>query len=145
MNPIRPLLWIQPNLTVSIFLDHPVFSMSNHAYFVIIRIILILHDVKITCSHYSCQFQVTILVNFTSKLLLNVCNVLAFWPRAMLKGPKRSFIAVVVVFVLGVESSSRNVRGNNKCWWEQNKTKWIWIYDRQKIRYFAIKGHTRPH
>ena len=26
MNPIRPLLWIQPNLTVSIFLDHPVWS-----------------------------------------------------------------------------------------------------------------------
>ena len=26
-----------------------------------------------------------------------------------------------------------------------NKTKWIWIYDREKIRYSAIKGHKRPY
>ena len=43
-----------------------------------------------------------------------------FWPRAMLKGPKRSF--VVLVLVVGVESSSKNVQngtkivqGNQKC------------------------------
>ena len=36
-----------------------------------------------------------------------------FWQRATLKGPKRSFdVLVVLVLVLGVESSSKNVRGN---------------------------------
>ena len=26
----------------------------------------------------------------------------------------------------------------------KNKTKWFWIYDREKIRYSAIKDHIRP-
>ena len=32
-----------------------------------------------------------------------------FWPRAILKGPERSFVVVVVVLLLGVESSSKKV------------------------------------
>ena len=43
-----------------------------------------------------------------------------FWPRATLKGPKRSFVVVVL---LGVESSSKNVPGNQICSWEQ-KNSW---------------------
>ena len=41
-----------------------------------------------------------------------------FLPRATLKGPKRSFVVVVLV-VLAVESSSRCVSGNKKCSREQ--------------------------
>ena len=42
-----------------------------------------------------------------SLILIN----LDFWPQATLKGPKRSFVVLVVV---GVESSSKNVRGEQK-------------------------------
>ena len=40
-----------------------------------------------------------------------------FWLRATLKCPKRSF--VVFLLLHGVKSSSKNVRGNKKCSWEQ--------------------------
>ena len=33
----------------------------------------------------------------------------SFWPRATLKGPKRSFVVVVVLLVVGVESKAKNV------------------------------------
>ena len=38
----------------------------------------------------------------------------------MLKGPKRSFVVVVLVLVLGVESSSKNVTNVTKKFREQN-------------------------
>ena len=43
---------------------------------------------------------------------------LSFWPRALLKGPKRSF--VVLVLVLGVESSSKNVTNGTNSVCKQN-------------------------
>ena len=52
-----------------------------------------------------------------------------FWPRATLKGPKRGF----VVLVIGVVET-----------WV-NKTKWIWIYDREKRRCSVMKDHKVPH
>ena len=45
-----------------------------------------------------------------------------FLPRAMLKGPKRSFVVLVlVVVVLGVESSSKNVPNGTKIVQENKK------------------------
>ena len=58
---------------------------------------------------------------------LEWCNTF-FWPRAMLKSPKRSF---VFVLVLGVKTWVRNVQGNKKCAREQKRcfcgTLWYWI------------------
>ena len=51
-----------------------------------------------------------------------------FWPRATLKGPKRGF----VVLVIGVVET-----------WV-NKTKWIWIYDREKGRYTSNQIYILP-
>ena len=42
------------------------------------------------------------------------------WPRALLKGPKRSFDVVVVLLLLGVETSSKS---NKNCAWEQRNCK----------------------
>ena len=53
-------------------------------------------------------------------LCQNKVSFFDFWPRAMLKGPKRSFVVLVVLVVdLGVESSSKNVTKNvskHKTW-----------------------------
>ena len=40
-------------------------------------------------------------------------NLQRFWPRPLLKGPKRSFF-VVVLLLLGVEESSKNVTNKNE-------------------------------
>ena len=43
-----------------------------------------------------------------------------FWPRALLKGPKRSFVVLLVVaLLLGVESGSKNVTNGTKSVSEQ--------------------------
>ena len=49
-------------------------------------------------------------------------TLLLFWPRALLKGPKRSFVVRVLVPVPGVESKAKDfrnctkiVQGNKKC------------------------------
>ena len=45
---------------------------------------------------------------------------MTFWPRATLRGPKRSFVIVgVVIYVAGVEKWVKNVQNGKKCAREQ--------------------------
>ena len=55
-------------------------------------------------------------ISCKSRLICQIC-----WPRATLKGPERSFVVLLVLVLVGVESSSKNalnqtkiVQGNKK-------------------------------
>ena len=58
------------------------------------------------------------LLSITKSPFMMIVCFQSFWPRATLKGPKKTFVVVFVV-VLGVESISKNVPGNKKCFREQ--------------------------
>ena len=53
---------------------------------------------------------------------------ITFWPRATLKGPTRSFVIVIVIVIVFVVVLLL-LLDVETC---VNKTKWIWIYDREK-------------
>ena len=68
----------------------------------------------ITCFVLVMQFQMQNVFILCIHSLLYVCNTilqtnLEFWPRVLLKGPKRSFAFVVLFLLLGVKPWAKNV------------------------------------
>ena len=84
--------------------------------------------------------------------ILRICPMPPFWPRAMLKGPKRSFVVVVVVVRVGGESwaklvpnRTKNVQGNKKFHKGFFVTLWYWMALNGLVwPFIALYGLARP-
>ena len=60
-----------------------------------------------------------------------VCKLLSSWAQY-----------IIIKILQKEKKNSQSKIKNPYC--KVNKTKWIWIYDREKTRYSAIKDHLRP-